>query len=485
MANFKERTTYKNQSQPTRLDWDCIIRDILTHWWMILLAGLGAVLMTLAILQLRYTPVYTSESTFVIGRSGFSYSTISNNLLQAETTTKQYTQVVNSSILQKKVCEELNLTSFDAKVNVQTVPSSNLMVLQVTADSPRKAYLIGRSIISNAVELMGYFLDNVTMQELQQSLIPTEPSNPFNRRLYGERAALAGCLIMILILFLLSCYKDTIKNSEDVLAKIDAKLLGTIYFEKKHKSLSAILGRKKGSLLLTSPMLSFGYVEANHMLAARVRMALDRHHGNVLMVSSVSENEGKSTIAANIAVSLAEEGKRVLLIDCDFRKPAQYKIFEDEGVGERDFTEAISAKERLKIGHVKNIPGLYTLFCQKSRSKPWDKDSVRFIALSVEQLKKRVDYVLLDTSPIALVSDAEEYAAMADASLLVIRQDVMEACYINDAVDDLNNTGAPVIGCVLNGVRQGVISHTREYGHYGGSGYGRYSHYAKSRERGE
>ena len=168
------------QSGTMRIDWDCMIKDILVHWWMIVLTAAGAALLTAAIVQFGYTPVYTSETTFVIGKSGFSYNAISTNLNQAETTTKQYTQVVSSSILQKQVCEDLKMSSFDATVNVETVPSSNLMVLRVSADTPRDAYLIGRSVIENAVDLMSYFMDGVTMQELQQAVIPEEVSNPLN-----------------------------------------------------------------------------------------------------------------------------------------------------------------------------------------------------------------------------------------------------------------------------------------------------------------
>lgn len=473
------------QSGTMRIDWDCMIKDILVHWWMIVLTAAGAALLTAAIVQFGYTPVYTSETTFVIGKSGFSYNAISTNLSQAETTTKQYTQVVSSSILQKQVCEDLKMSSFNASVNVETVPSSNLMVLRVSADTPRDAYLIGRSVIENAVDLMGYFMDGVTMQELQQAVIPEEVSNPLNLSGYMEKAALAGGILMILLLALLSYYKDTIKNPDDVSLKVDTRLLGTIYYEKKHKSVKSTGNHKKGSLLLNNPMLSFGYVEAYHMLATRIRIRMDKEEKKVLMVSSVSENEGKSTVAANLAVSLAQEGKRVLLMDCDFRKPAQYKIFETGSLGDKDLAETLRKKGNIRVGHVKNMPGLYTLFSEKASDKPWSREEFQYIEYILNNLKKKVDYVIIDTAPMALVSDTEEYAGLADAALLVIRQDVMEACYINDAIDDLEAAGIALIGCVLNGVHRGMIIRTQEYGHYSGSNYGKYSHYNKMREQGD
>lgn len=450
----------------TNIDWDCIIRDIASQWWLILMAGLGAWLMTVAIMQLCYHPMYTSENTFVIGRSGFNYHSVSENLQQAETTSKQYTQVVGSSILQKQVCEELNMAVFNAEVTVETVKSSNLMVLRVTADSPRQAYLISRSVISHAVSLMSFFMNDVTMQELQQSQIPTEPSNTVNFYLWGERAGLITVAAMILILGMLSLYKDTVRNSEDALSKIDARLLGTIYYEKK-----------KQSLLLTSPVLSFDYVEASHMLSTRISMTLDRLDKKVLMITSVAENEGKSTIAANLAVSLTQNGKKVLLADCDFRNPSQYKIFSLGNTDHRDFTEAIEKGDKIETGQIQKIPGLLTLFSQKNRTQPWNKEALQMLAQSLEQFRSQVDYIILDTSPAALISDTEEYAAMADTALIVIRQNTTEACHINDTIDALNGAGTQVIGCVLNGVHHPVLTHTA-YGKYEGRYRKNNYHYA-------
>ena len=97
---------------------------------------------------------------------------------------------------------------------------------------------------------------------------------------------------------------------EDVNLKVDAKLLGTVYYENKRKHGLKRRDAKSFSLLLTNPMLSFRYVESYRMLATRVRFALDSENKNILMVTSVSENEGKSTVAANIAVRLRRREKR-------------------------------------------------------------------------------------------------------------------------------------------------------------------------------
>lgn len=475
------RYTYRSGRNPQqlRIDWDCMFRDLLREWWLILLTGVMAALMTGAVLQLRYVPEYTAKTTFVISQTGFSYDQVSGNLSQAGTTTAQFEQVVNSRILQKQVCEDLKLSGFDASIHIDTIESSNLMVMEVTSSSPRMAYEISRSVIDNSMELMGYFLDEVTMKELQSTVIPEEPSNPLKLVQYREYAAVAGIVVMILILALISVYKDTVKNVGDVSLKIDTKLLGTVYYEKKRKR-GTKKNAKKFSLLLTNPMLSFMYVESYRMLATRVRFSMDAEERKVLLVTSVSENEGKSTVAANIAVALAQEGKKVLLVDCDFRKPAQYKIFKFRCTKTCDFCIAVSEKQVVKAVKQENVSGLSVVFGKRAIGSQLDKDSFSYLEKIVKSMRSQYDYVILDTSPMAFVADTEEYASLADASLLVIRQDVMETCYINDAIDNLENTGTRLIGCVFNGVRQGLMGRTGVYGNYGTGTYSKYSHYNKS-----
>ena len=97
----------------------------------------------------------------------------------------------------------------------------------------------------------------------------------------------------------------------------------------------------------------------------------------------------------------------------------------------------------------------------------------------IRRYRAQMDYIILDTAPLALVSDTEEMARLADTTILVVREDAVLASKINDCIDILNQTDAPVLGCVLNNSMSGKVhssaSKTSEYAHvsYGG-------HYGKT-----
>lgn len=223
-------------------------------------------------------------------------------------------------------------------------------------------------------------------------------------------------------------------------------------------------------MLISNPLRSFQYAESNKMMASRVRSYLDKENAKTLLVTSVMENEGKSTVAANLALGLAQEGNRVMLIDCDFRKPAQYKIFDIDGKNGDDLGKVLTGKAGTEnLIRNWNDTNLYMILNRTSSNSIETMLKSTTLRQIVGFCRQNMDYVIIDTSPLALVSDTEELAQMADASVLVVRQDTVLTKDINDAIDILNNTRGKVLGCVLNDASSSQI--TGSTAHYGYGGY--------------
>ena len=447
-----------------------MLKDIGREWITILLLSIAAALFADIWICATYQPEYKTSTTFVVTAKGMN-SNIYQNLTSTKDLAQQFTEILGSNVLKKKVAQDIGVNSLDVETSVDLVPETNLITLSVKAKTAAESYRVLRSVMENYNTVSDYAIKNVIIETIQQPSVAMSPSNPLNEKRMVLKVFLiaAGCLIVLVAG--ISYIRDTIKNPGEVSSKLDTRLLGTIAYEKKSKSLS--MNRKKGylSMLISNPLRSFAYVESSKMAASRVRSYMDKEQAKVLLVTSVMENEGKSTVAANLALSLAQEGNRVMLMDCDFRKPAQFKIFDVRDNEETDLGDVlINHKSADRIIRNWNDSNLYMILNKTSSNSIETLLKSTTLKQIIAFCRERMDYVVVDTSPLALVADTEELAQMTDASVLVVRQDTVLAKDINDAIDILNNTRGKVIGCILNGTASqstGGNSHYRYGGHYG------------------
>lgn len=464
---MEERIDSENVQQ---IDLISMLKDIGREWITILLLSIAAALFADIWICATYQPEYKTSTTFVVTAKGMN-SNIYQNLSSTKDLAQQFTEILGSNVLKKKVAQDIGVNSLDVETSVDLVPETNLITLSVKAKTAAESYRVLRSVMENYNTVSDYAIKNVIIETIQQPSVAMSPSNPLNEKRMVLKVFLiaAGCLIVLVAG--ISYIRDTIKNPGEVSSKLDTRLLGTIAYEKKSKSLS--MNRKKGylSMLISNPLRSFAYVESSKMVASRVRSYMDKERAKVLLVTSVMENEGKSTAAANLALSLAQEGNRVMLMDCDFRKPAQFKIFDVRDNEETDLGDVlINHKSADRIIRNWNDSNLYMILNKTFSNSIETLLKSTTLKQIIAFCRERMDYVVVDTSPLALVADTEELAQMTDASVLVVRQDTVLAKDINDAIDILNNTRGKVIGCILNGTASqstGGNSHYRYGGHYG------------------
>lgn len=455
-----------------------ILKDILREWWVILILSVSVSLFANIWVNQSYKPQYTVTSTFVVTAKGMN-TNVYQNLTSAKELAGRFAQVLNSNVMKRKVAGELGMKKFTASTSVNILPETNLMELTVTADSAMESYNVMKSIMNNYNSVSDYVIENVILEVIQPPMIPMAPSNSLNVKDVMKKSFLISAAVLIAFFAVLSYFKDTVKNEKEVLKKVDARYLGTIYHERKVKSLRGIRKAGKLSMLIQNPLLSFRFVESNKMTASRVRNHMKKHGYKTLLVTSVMENEGKSTVAANLALALAQENNHVLLIDCDFRKPAQYKIFgtaEEDTVNLPDILE--NKKASASILKKQKHSGLYTIFNSTPMTSPEGLLENGVLERILDFFRKKMDYIIVDTSPMALVSDTEELAQFMDAAVLVIKQDMVLAKDINDMIDVLNRTQSKVLGCIFND----VVTRLTESGSRYGSHYGYGGHYGKNSE---
>lgn len=300
----------------------------------------------------------------------------------------------------------------------------------------------------------------------------------------AKKGGLVAGALVIILLGLFSYMKNTIKQENEIEKKLDARSLGAISYEWKYKTIRDIFRRKKKAILVDDPVASFRFVESYKKLAAKVEYRMAKNEQKVLVVTSVSENEGKSTVAANLAITLAEQSKRVLLVDGDIRRPSQFLIFGMEPKEENELGEYLRGNGSLADVMVpctrKHMLFMGGKNCYSSSTEMLNSES--FFKL-MTACRKFVDYVIIDTPPAGIIGDAQIFAHCADAVMIVSRQNYMLAEDINEVMDAFRDKEGKVLGVVLNGVRSfsGLVD--SPVGHYYGkySKYGRYGNYGRSK----
>lgn len=177
-----------------------------------------------------------------------------------------------------------------------------------------------------------------------------------------------------------------------------------------------------------------------------------KNEQKVLVVTSVSENEGKSTVAANLAITLAEQSKRVLLVDGDIRRPSQFLIFGMEPKEENELGEYLRGNGSLADVMVpctrKHMLFMGGKNCYSSSTEMLNSES--FFKL-MAACRKFVDYVIIDTPPAEIIGDAQIFAHCADAVMIVSKQNYMLAEDINEVMDAFRDKEGKVLGVVLTG----------------------------------
>ena len=452
-----------------QIDLISMLKDIAKEWWAILLLSLAVALFADIWVNVTYQPEYKTSTTFVVTAKGMN-TNVYQNLNSTQQLAQQFTEIMDSNVLKKKVAQDLKMSSLNIDSSVDLVPETNLITLSVKAGTAVESYRILQSIMKNYNTVSDYAIKNVIIETIQSPAVSMAPVNPLNEKKTMIMAFIAAAAVFMVLVAGLSYLRDTIKNPKDVTSKLDTRLLGSIYHEKKSKSIKLRKKKEFVSMLISNPLRSFQYAESNKMMSSRVRSYMDKENAKTLLVTSVMENEGKSTVAANLALGLAQEGSRVMLIDCDFRKPAQYKIFDMEGKDADDLGKVLTGKagtENLICNW--NDTNLYMILNRTSSNSIEALLKSTTLRQIVGFCRQNMDYVIIDTSPLALVSDTEELAQMADASVLVVRQDTVLTKDINDAIDILNNTRGKVLGCVLNDASSSQI--TGSTAHYGYGGY--------------
>ena len=428
-----------------------------------------------------YSPTYSASATFTINTDDSSlYSSTSYlNTRTAGQIVKTFPYILNSGILQKKVAAELGMEAMPGSVSAEILGSTNMITIVANAKNPQHAYDMLQAVIKHYPTVAEPVIGTVQMNLLDMTDVPENPSNPLDFGSDLIQGAFLGMALCGAALLLYAFTRSTIYEEEDFKKMLNVDCICAIpqiVFKKRSNE------EFRRDISIHNKKISQTFLEAVRVLRARIEKDAKKNDLQVFLVTSAAPGEGKSTIAANIAMALSMRDSKVVLVDGDLRNPSvrERLYMPEEGPGLAEYLMGQVELEDILIWNkdykMYVIPGGEGI---ENGSELIDSPRMRTL---LEEMKKIAEYIILDTAPVGVLTDTAVLAEVADAGLFIVKQDYANRAAILEGIDQLAESKIYISGCILNGAQAGIGGYGyrqyRYYNKYGDYLYG--SHYGES-----
>ena len=441
------------------------IKDFLNYYrryiLLVVMVVVLCVLVTVLYDKIFKTPVYSTYTTVVLVKNETNENTDTltlNDVNLSQKLVSTYREIITSRLVLSQVISELNLDySVDQMMReIDVTAKSDTEILKITvtdkdANLASKIANVVAEVFDREITKI-YNISNVSI--IDKALVPSSPSNMHLMRdvVLIMVASFAGVSAIIFVIFY---FDDTLRSVEEIEGEIGLPLIAKVY--KDNNGIDLVVDKKPNAVAS----------ESVRTLRTNLQFsAIDSTLKTILVTSSVP-SEGKSFITANLAVSFAQTGKKVLIIDCDLRKGRQHKIFGVSGknglsnllIG--DITKSDEYIVETKIKHLSLIPrGTFP-------PNPSELLNSKKNASLIKLLSKYYDIIILDGAPITGLSDSLILSSLVDKVLLVSAIGHTPKTELKNTKKALENVNANVAGCIANNISTSHGGYGSYYYYYG------------------
>lgn len=429
----------------------------------------------------KYTATAEVFATYA-GQSGETQTTndmsSGANYLNTQITT--YPELVKTEAVLQPVIKDLGLdmTTTDlAGVVTATNPPNTFMVdISAEVGDPQQAADIANSVAKNLADQISSDLYNnssssngspIKLTVVQKAQTPTSQSSP-NIPLYLAVGLIFGIIVGVGVALLRDILNTKVDSTDDVRELTHASSLGTV-------PQATILDDSR-PVIVAQPAGS----EAEEFRRIRTNLSFltttaTQGHGRLLVISSTNPSEGKTTVSANVAVALAEEGKSVLFIDADLRHPSvAHKLGIEGHVGLSHVLSRQASPADVIQKYWK--PNLHIMPAGKRPANASILLNSDLMKEMVEQALTQYDYVIIDTAPLSVASEATVFGRMAGGLVLVTGKGVVEKKELENTATALQAAEVPILGFIFNFADPKKIHSKNYYYYYYEDGNKRSSH---------
>jgi len=419
-----------------------------------------------------YVPMYRSEAIFSVSSGNlsstdvFGYSYYYDNTAASQVAAL-FPYILNSDSMNERLKIALDADYINGSISASSIADTNLFVLTVTSSSPEEAYRILEAVIEVYPQMSYLMSGNVQLKITQEPTMSTEPYNSRNWIGSAGKGAVVGLILGLALIVAWAYMQKTVYNSDEIKQFLNVPYLGSVPVMKSRRRET-----EKKPLTVENASESSQFSEAFRTIRMKLVRLLAKDKSKVVMFTSTLQDEGKTTIAVNTAITLAKDGCNVVLVDGDLRNASIKKLLgidkETKGLGDYLTQDKIS---NINFVHNKET----NLYILAGDPRGYDMNKVfnrsRLDTL-FRNLADNFDYVIVDAPPCAITADAVKLCRYADKVVYVVRENYANQAQIYTSVQSLYDNGADVCGLVMNykSGKTGIDKYN--YGYKYGNGYG-------------
>jgi len=426
---------------------------------------------------------------------------------------KMITELESQLKIEAEKEKELRKKGEILKQKIQSLPSEGLQLARLERDIERfsQTYSLLESKYQEALIQDAEKPEEVTI--VRPAFEPSGPINPPKTASSALLGTMIGVVLGLVFAFVVETFDTSLGAIEDVEVTLGLQVLGLIpYIDEKDIQESLKDEYKQdiaGDTMIREARLipNFGpqsvLAESFRSLRTSIQFsALEKNIKAIVLTSTITQ-EGKTAVAANLAIAMAQGGLRTLLVDTDLRKPSIHRIFgldASPGITEHllsnyDFSDAIRTVTDIMMGNMSmdkimltpGIDNLHIITCGTVPLNPAELIQSEKFKGFIDDIHDQYDVILLDTPPLISAADASILAMNTDGVLLVYRAGMVARNILKRAKSQLEQAKANIIGVVLNGVKAEIsldYDKYHQYYYYGQEGTKKKIKQKKKREKG-
>lgn len=475
------------RSKGMEIDIQRVIGAVWSKLWVVILSAILTTVLTVLGTMFLITPKYEASAMFYVNNNSLSLGDASFSISSSDITASK--SLVDSYIVILQTRESLNdvidyagvdltYTELKEMITAEAVNATEIFQVVVTSPDPEEAEKVATAIAYILPKRISSIIEGTSAKIVDPAVLPAKPSSP-NYVVNTMVGFLLGMTMSVSIIVLYEIFDITIRTEDDISADgkhpvlaavpdMTAPSKGNYYYYGKNQKKTKKPGQHKKQTELVGPEISFAAAEAYKLLRTKLQFSFSGDSSSrIIGVSSALSGEGKSLTAVNLAYTLSQLGGRVLLIDCDMRRPTiSTKLPVTKTPGLSNYLAGQTSMEAIfqNCGIHGEESAFTVVAAGRNPPNPVELLSSARMTKMLKSLRASYDYILLDLPPMGEVSDALAVAKELDGVLFVVRQNYCNRIAYNAAVRQFEFIGARILGVVYNCASEQKAKYGKYYG---------------------